>query len=117
MQTKPILILYLQCNMIVNVEKAYFIDTLDTFLAKAQNDLMETIQGIMNIEAMQRAQFRGLTWDEEKDKDLQKQIDITKNNLKIQLDNKEYFEGKIAFWNKLKKSKAKIVEVEVDVQL
>lgn len=47
--------------MIVSVEKAYFIDTLDIFIAKAQNDLMETIQGIMNIEAMQRAQFRGLT--------------------------------------------------------
>ena len=107
MQTKQILILYLQCNMIVSVEKAYFIDTLDCLLHKAKMIYGDNT-GIMNIETMQRAIIQRSYWRRRKDKDLQKTNWYHKNNLKIQLDNKRIFlKVKSLSGNKIKEIKSK----------
>lgn len=101
--------------MKINVEKKYFSTQIDSYIDEAQMKLMETIQGIINIEAIQQAQFKQLK--KRKSKDLEQQIEITKNNLKINLENKDYFENKIKFWQGIKDCKDESVELHLDITL
>ena len=85
------------------------------YIEQVQNQLMDTIQMIAVHDQIQDNCKKALTWDKDKDADLLKQIEINKENLKKNLDNKDYFEKKIAFWQKIQSSKAKLIEIPVSL--